>query len=58
MIIVSRREKARGEEGKGVWQVRAEEKASGDEESTEQCFTIPFKHKNNHILTLTYQHND
>jgi len=59
MIIVNQREKARGEEGEGVGQARAEEKVSGDEESTEQCFTIPFIHKNNqsdHILTLTYQH--
>ena len=51
-------EKARGEE-EGVGQARAE-KVSGDEEYTEQCFTIPFMHKNNqshHILTLTYQHD-
>ena len=30
--------KARGEEG-GVGQAKAEEKVSGDQESTEQCFT-------------------
>ena len=51
-------ERVRGEED-GVGQAKAEEKVSGDEEYTEQCFTIPFIHKNNqshHILTLTYQH--
>ena len=40
-------------------QARAEEKVSGDEESTGQCFTILFIPKNkqlHHILTLTYQH--
>ena len=52
MSIVNQREKARGEKGEG--QARAKEKVSGDQESTEQCFTIPFIHKNNqsdHIVS-------
>ena len=53
------RQKARCEEGGVQGKARAEEKVSGDQESTEQCITIPFIHKNNQseqILTLTYQH--
>ena len=49
MIIVNQREKARGEEGEG--QAIADEKVSGDQESTDQCFTIPFILKNNHHTT-------
>ena len=45
-IIVNQRQKARGEEG-GVEQARAEEKVSGDQESTEKCFKIPFIPKDN-----------
>ena len=40
----SERQKERCEEGVHA---RAEENVSGDQESTEQCITIPFIHKNN-----------
>ena len=44
MIIVNQRE---SKSEQGVGQGRTEEKISGDEESKEQCITIPFIHKNN-----------
>ena len=37
----SERERVRGKERR-VGKARTEEKPSGDQESTEQCFTIPF----------------
>ena len=39
----------------GQGQARAEENVSGNEESTEQCFTFPFIHKDNQSdQILTY----
>ena len=55
----SERESKRWARKISIGQARAEEKVSGDDKTTERCFTIPFIPKNNqsdHILTLTYQH--
>ena len=45
VIIVN--QKARVSRVRTVGQGRTEEKVSGDQESKEQCITIPFIHKNN-----------
>jgi len=47
VIIVNQRESMSWARSRTVGQGRTEEKVSGDEESTEQCITIPFIHKTN-----------